>query len=107
MFGFQEPTLLELLRDPLVRLLMTRDGVTDAMMCSLLGAIRSGRRAADGREGVVNRAAAAGRSRATVLSALCPQWGGSHGLLLAAAGSGQDQVGDLLWVGDQGKVARL
>ena len=36
---FQEPSLLELLQDPLVRLLMTRDGVTDAAMCRLFGTI--------------------------------------------------------------------
>jgi hypothetical protein len=70
---FQELSLLDLLQDPLVRLLMTRDGVTDAAMCSLFGTIRGGRRAADGREGVVTRAADSGRSPAAFLSALCPQ----------------------------------
>ena len=66
---FQELSLLDLLQDPLVRLLMTRDGVTDAAMCSLLSTIRSEWR--DGPERVVNRAADSGRSRAAFLSALC------------------------------------
>jgi hypothetical protein len=36
---FREPSLFELLQDPLVRLLMTSDGVTDAAMCRLFGTI--------------------------------------------------------------------
>jgi hypothetical protein len=34
---FQEQSLLELFQDPLVRLLMSRGGATDAAMCSLFG----------------------------------------------------------------------
>jgi hypothetical protein len=44
--GYRELNLVELLRDPLVRLLMTSDGVTDAAMCSLLRTVRGERRAA-------------------------------------------------------------
>jgi hypothetical protein len=36
---FQEQSLLELFQDPLVRLLMSRGGATDAAMCSLFGTI--------------------------------------------------------------------
>jgi hypothetical protein len=41
---FREPSLLELLKDPLVRLVMARDGVTDAALRKLICTIQHGRR---------------------------------------------------------------
>ena len=64
----------ELVSESYRRVLGSRSWNKDvAFVNHMFGTIRSGRRAADGREGVVNRAADSGRSPAAFLSALCPQ----------------------------------
>lgn len=39
---FGEPDLREVLTDPLVRLVMASDGVTERAVCKLIGAVRQG-----------------------------------------------------------------